>query len=124
MTLALMGSSAYLIFAGINYPALSPVTGPQYANYTAAIGKADGENATFYLAETEIALFSLAVSEVLGYYTAGVSEGILRQRKRDPMFCLVFDVFVCVSLKPWVLHKISVAQRHIKRHIKIWRYKA
>jgi hypothetical protein len=118
MTLALIGSSVYLIFAVINSPALSPVTGSKYANDTSAIGKADGKNAAFDLAETEIAFFSSAVSEVLSYDTAGVSEGVLCQRKRYPMFFLVFGVLGCIPLKP----KISLAQLNIKCHIKVWRF--
>jgi hypothetical protein len=111
-----------LIFAAINSPALSPVTGSEYANYTSAIGKPDGKNAAFDLAETEIAFFSSAVSEVLSYDTAGVSEGVLCKRKWYPVFFLVFGVFVCIPLKPWFLHKISLAQLNIKCHIKVWRF--
>jgi hypothetical protein len=94
-----------LIFALINCLALSPVTGPKHANYTAAIGKADGENAALDLAETEIAFFSFTVSEVFGYDTAGVSEGKLCQRKWYSMLFLVFGVFVCAPLKPCFLIK-------------------
>jgi hypothetical protein len=71
-----------LIFELINYLALSPVTGAKYSNDTAAIGKTDGENAAVDLSETKIAFFGFTMSEVFGYDTAGISEGILCQRKR------------------------------------------
>jgi len=117
-----MGSSVYLIFSAINFPTLSPVTGSKYANYTLTIGEADGENAALDLAKTIIALFSFAVSKVLSDNTAGVSESILCQRERYPMFFLVFNVLFCVSLKPWFLHKINLAWRHRKSHIRVWRF--
>jgi hypothetical protein len=58
------------------------------------------ENAALDLAETEIAIFSFTVNEVFGYDTAGVSEGILCQRKRYSMLFLVFSVLVWIPLKP------------------------
>ena len=120
MTFASMGSLVYLIFALINCLSLSPVTGAKYADYTVAISKADGENAAIDLAETEITFFSFTVSEVFGYDTAGVSEGILCQRKRYSMFFLVFSVLVRIPLKPSFFHKISLAWRCINFHIIIW----
>jgi hypothetical protein len=99
-----------LIFALINYLALSPVPGAKYANDTAPIGKPDSENAALYIAETKIAFFSFTVSEVFGYNTAGVNESVLCQRKRYSMFSLVFTVFIRVPLKPWFLHKMILAR--------------
>jgi len=72
----------YFIFTFINCLAFPPVTGAKYANDTAAIGKADGENAPLDIAETEIAFFSFAVTEIFGYDTAGVSKCSLCQGKR------------------------------------------
>ena len=109
MTLASIGSLVYLIFALINCLALSPVTGAKYANNTAAIGKSDSENTTLDLAETKIAFFSFTVSEVFGYDTAGVGEGILCQRKLYSMFFLVFSILIFVPLKPCFLHRLSLA---------------
>ncbi|MDD5329011.1 MAG: hypothetical protein PHX38_03335 [Sulfuricella sp.] len=106
MTLASMASSVYLIFALINRLAFPPVPGAKYANYTAAIGKADGDNPTFDLADTEIAFFHFAVSEVFGDDTAGVGEGVLRQGKRDSMLFQVFGILVRIPLEPCFLHEI------------------
>lgn len=100
MTLASMGSSVYLIFVLINCLSLSPVTSAKYANHTTAIGKADGENASIGLAETEIAFFRFAVREIFGYDPAVIRKSILCQRKRYAMFFLVFNVLVFVPLKP------------------------
>ena len=82
MTLASIGSLVYFIFAFINCLAFPPVTGAKYANDTAAIGKADGENAPLDIAETEIAFFASVVTEIFGYDTAGVSKCSLCQGKR------------------------------------------
>jgi len=95
-----MGSSVYLIFALINCLSFSPVTGTKYANHTAAIGKANGKNAVINIAKTEIAFFSLTMSNVFGYNTVWVSEGILCQKKRNSMLFLIFNILVCISLKP------------------------
>jgi len=73
------------------------------------ITKADGENAPFDTAETEIALFGFAMTKMFGYDTAGVSKCVLCQRKRYAMFFLIFSVFVDIPLKPSFLYEISLA---------------
>lgn len=79
MTLASNGSSVYLIFVLINSLAFPPVTGAEDTNHASAIGKAGSRNAAFDLAETEIALLALAVSEVFRDDTMRVGESVLSQ---------------------------------------------
>lgn len=54
---------------------------------TAAIGKADGEDATLDLAETEMTFLAFTVLEVFGDYAARIGECILCAReKATPCF--------------------------------------
>lgn len=85
MTLASIGSSVYLIFALINSLAFPPVAGAEDTNHASAIGKPDSQNAALDLAETEISLLALAVSQVFRNDTMRVSEGVLSQGEWYPM---------------------------------------
>lgn len=121
MTLASMGSSVYLIFVLINSLAFPPVTGAEDTNHASAIGKADGQNAAFDLAETEMALLALTVSEVFRDDTMRVGESVLSQRERYPMLKPIFSIFVGIPFKLYLFHWASLTQDSGLRHTNIWR---
>ena len=114
------GSSVYFIFALINCLAFPPVTGAKDAYDTAAIGKADGEDAALDHTETEISLLIFAVCEVLGDHAVWVGKCILRQRESHPVPLLVFGILVFVPLEPRSVHALTLAQHRDGSHMNVW----
>src|SRR5712691_2111403 len=98
------GSSVYLIFPLIYSLAFPPVAGAKNSNDIVPVGKPDGQDPAFDLAEAAESLFTRAVRRILGNDADGIGESQLRLGERHAVLCLVLLVLAGVPIEPGFRH--------------------
>ena len=83
----------------INSLASAPIPGTKYANDAPTIRESACEHAAAGLTETEKPGFTVAVRQILGYYTLRIKEGNLRFGECDTVLALILSVFGRIPLK-------------------------